>query len=73
MKWPSRPQDLPEKKTVGNDKGEKRYLPRGRQGCTGCLFADKAKAQDQDDQQAQHTDAAHLFDKEIQTKNQHPT
>lgn len=37
------------------------------------LFQDKAKAQDQHDQQAQHTNAAHLFDKEIQTKNQHPT
>jgi hypothetical protein len=23
MKWPSRPQDLPEKKTVGNDKGKR--------------------------------------------------
>jgi hypothetical protein len=32
------------------------------------LFADKAKAQDQDDQQAQHTDAAHLFDKESRQK-----
>jgi hypothetical protein len=73
MKWPSRPQDLPEKKTVGNDKG-KEISAAWKAGMHRVnLFADKAKAQDQDDQQAQHTDAAHLFDKEIQTKNQRPT